>query len=49
MKPDCVIGVDIGTQGTRAAVHAADGALLAEADEPSQLHRPGRMAARPRG
>lgn len=41
MKPDCVIGVDIGTQGTRAALHAADGALLAEADEPSQLHRPG--------
>ncbi len=41
MKPDCVIGVDIGTQGTRAALYAADGALLAEADEPSLLNRPG--------
>lgn len=37
---DLVIGVDIGTQGTRAALHALDGALVAEADEPSQLHRP---------
>ena len=41
MKSDCVIGVDIGTQGTRAALYATDGALLAEADEPSLLHRPG--------
>lgn len=39
--PDCVIGVDIGTQGTRAALHALDGALLAEADEASNLIRPG--------
>jgi xylulokinase len=38
---DVVIGVDIGTQGTRAALHALDGALLAEADEPSNLIRPG--------
>ncbi len=38
---DVVIGVDIGTQGTRAALHALDGALLAEADEPSNPIRPG--------
>ncbi|HYD40864.1 MAG TPA: FGGY family carbohydrate kinase [Anaeromyxobacter sp.] len=37
---DLVVGVDIGTQGTRAALHALDGALVAEADEPSRLHRP---------
>jgi xylulokinase len=40
LSQDLVIGVDIGTQGTRAALHALDGALLAEADEPSDLHRP---------
>jgi len=38
---DVVIGVDIGTQGTRAALHALDGTLLAEADEASNLVRPG--------
>ncbi len=38
---DVVVGVDIGTQGTRAALHALDGALLAEADEASNLIRPG--------
>ena len=38
---DFVIGVDIGTQGTRAALHATDGTLLAEADEGSNLIRPG--------
>jgi xylulokinase len=41
MDHDCVIGVDVGTQGTRAALHALDGALLAEADEASELVRPG--------
>jgi len=41
MDHNCVIGVDIGTQGTRAALHALDGALLAEADEASNLIRPG--------
>jgi len=40
MGRDVVIGVDIGTQGTRAALHALDGALLAEADEASNLVRP---------
>jgi xylulokinase len=38
---DLVVGVDIGTQGTRAALHALDGALLAETEEPSNLVRPG--------
>jgi xylulokinase len=41
MDRDCVIGVDIGTQGTRAALHALDATLLAEADEASNLIRPG--------
>ncbi|HET6414142.1 MAG TPA: FGGY family carbohydrate kinase [Anaeromyxobacter sp.] len=41
MAESCVIGVDIGTQGTRAALHGLDGALLSEADEASNLVRPG--------
>jgi xylulokinase len=41
VSADLVIGIDIGTQGTRAALHGLDGALLAEADEPSQLLRQG--------
>ena len=35
-----LIGVDIGTQGTKAALFAADGKCLAEAFQPSKLHRP---------
>jgi xylulokinase len=40
MQRDSVIGVDIGTQGTRAAVFGLGGELLAEASEPSVLVRP---------
>ncbi len=40
-RGDCVFGVDIGTQGTRAALHGLDGTLLAEATEASSLSRPG--------
>jgi xylulokinase len=39
MRRDCVIGVDIGTQGTRAAAYALGGELLAEASEASALIR----------
>ncbi|MEX2672703.1 MAG: FGGY family carbohydrate kinase [Phycisphaeraceae bacterium] len=35
-----VVGIDIGTQGTKAALFDADGACLAEALVASQLHRP---------
>ena len=35
-----LIGVDIGTQGTKAAAFDADGTLLASAFEPSRLLRP---------
>ncbi|MFM1889589.1 MAG: xylulose kinase [Planctomycetota bacterium] len=35
-----LIGIDIGTQGTKAAAFEADGTLLASAFEPSRLKRP---------
>ena len=35
-----LIGVDIGTQGVKAALYTAEGHRLAESFEPSQLHRP---------
>lgn len=35
-----LIGIDIGTQGTKAAAFEADGTLLASAFEPSRLMRP---------
>ncbi|MFN0125904.1 MAG: FGGY-family carbohydrate kinase [Verrucomicrobiales bacterium] len=35
-----LIGIDIGTQGVKAALFAPDGALLADAFEPSQPMRP---------
>ncbi len=41
MTTDCVIGIDIGTQGTKASLHASDGRCLAEAFQPSALLRPG--------
>jgi xylulokinase len=40
MHEDCVVGVDIGTQGTRAAIYDLNGALLAEASEASLLIHP---------
>ena len=40
MSKDCVVGVDIGTQGTRAAVYDLGGKLLAEASEASAPSRP---------
>lgn len=36
-----LIGVDIGTQGTKAALFAENGRCLATAFRPSRLHRPG--------
>ncbi|TQN33478.1 xylulokinase/erythritol kinase [Haloactinospora alba] len=36
-----IIGVDVGTTVTKAAVFDRDGRALAEADEPTTLHRPG--------
>jgi xylulokinase len=36
----CLIGVDIGTQGTKAAVYTPDGKTLASAFRPSRLHSP---------
>lgn len=35
-----LIGVDIGTQGTKAALFSEEGECLAQAFVPSQLHRP---------
>jgi len=35
-----IIGIDIGTQGVRAALYAEDGSRRAESCEPSQLRRP---------
>ncbi len=35
-----VIGVDIGTQGTKAALFSSEGHCLASAFRPSKLHRP---------
>jgi len=45
----CLIGVDLGTAGTKAAVYDAQGRLLAEADEESKLYhpRPGRVEQDP--
>ena len=40
MGKDCFIGVDIGTQGTRAALFAEGGERLAEASEASCLLHP---------
>jgi xylulokinase len=40
MSKDCVVGVDIGTQGTRAAIYDLGGKLLAEASEASVPSRP---------
>jgi xylulokinase len=40
MKKDLLAGVDIGTQGTRAALYTLEGAAVAEASEPSVLLRP---------
>lgn len=34
------LGIDIGTQGVKAALYSAEGACLAEAIEPSRPHRP---------
>ena len=38
-NPDLLIGVDIGTQGTKAALFTESGRRLATAFEPSRLHR----------
>jgi len=38
MKAERLVGVDIGTQGTKAALFGGDGRCLAEAFEASQLH-----------
>jgi xylulokinase len=35
-----VIGIDLGTQGTKTALYREDGVCLAEAFQPSQPHRP---------
>lgn len=35
-----LVGVDIGTQGTKAAIFADDGTCLAQAFQPSKLHQP---------
>ena len=35
-----LVGVDIGTQGTKAAIYSHDGRLLGQSFEASQLHRP---------
>jgi xylulokinase len=35
-----LIGVDIGTQGTKAAIFAEDGTCLSQAFRPSKLHQP---------
>jgi len=40
MTADCLIGVDIGTQGTKAALFTAQGECLSEAFQPSQLYQP---------
>ena len=41
MTDRMVIGVDVGTQGVKAALFRADGRCLATAFCPSRLHRPG--------
>ncbi|MEI6166606.1 MAG: FGGY family carbohydrate kinase [bacterium] len=40
MTTVCLIGVDIGTQGTKAALFTGTGKCLAMAFQPSRLHRP---------
>jgi len=40
MAEEILVGVDIGTQGTKAALYNERGTRLAEAFFPSQLHRP---------
>jgi len=40
MRDQYVIGVDIGTAGTKSGVFASDGTLLAQAYEESELHHP---------
>jgi xylulokinase len=40
MARQLLIGVDIGTQGTKTALYRLDGRCLAEAFERSRLHRP---------
>lgn len=40
MGLDCLIGVDVGTQGTKAAVYTGEGRLLASAFVPSRLISP---------
>jgi xylulokinase len=40
MAGECVVGVDIGTQGTRSALYDLEGLLLAEASEGSVLLHP---------
>jgi xylulokinase len=40
MKAERLVGVDIGTQGTKAALFDRSGACLAEAFEPSELVKP---------
>lgn len=40
MAKECLIGVDIGTTGTKAAIFGAEGNLLAESFEPSRLIQP---------
>ena len=40
MTGPCVIGCDVGSQGTNAALHGADGTLLASAYEAHQLSFP---------
>ena len=41
MAKRCVVGVDIGTGGTKAALFSEDGACLSESFEASDLRRPG--------
>jgi xylulokinase len=40
MAQTCLIGVDLGTAGTKAAVYDTEGRLLAQAYEESKLHHP---------
>src|SRR5436190_12344973 len=35
-----LVGIDVGTQGVKAALYSAEGACRAEAFEPSRPHRP---------
>ena len=40
MAEKYLIGIDIGTQGTKAALFAEDGRCVAEAFQKSDLHQP---------